>query len=39
MQPGDTTVNVADFLPWLLALVALVVVLVWWIVFVQRRRP
>ena len=31
-------VNASDYLPWLLGAVALVVVLGWYIVFVQRRR-
>lgn len=38
MQPGDSAVTFADVVPWLLVAITAVVVLGWYIVFVQRRR-
>lgn len=38
MQPGNPAYDPAAFVPWLLVAIAIAVVLVWYIVFVQRRR-
>jgi hypothetical protein len=38
MQPGATLTDPSAFVPWLLAAILVVVVLTWYIVFVQRRH-
>ena len=38
MQPGDYATDLGDLIPFLLLAITVVVVLAWYIVFVQRRR-
>lgn len=38
MQPGDSLTNPADFIGPLLIAATIVVVLAWYIIFVQNRR-